>query len=71
MRTIHSQIQLLAKDISEYCGEPKKFGMYAGTIKRIGLNRAYTIFSTMKQTRTNIRKKGAYFLILANKKDGN
>ena len=32
---IHSEMHALAKEISEFCGEPKKFGMYLGIIKNV------------------------------------
>lgn len=66
---IHSDIHALAKDISEYCKEPKKFALYLGIIKRIGKNRAYQIFSEIKQSK-NIRSSAKMFLYLSkNKKD--
>jgi len=51
VKGIHSEIHALAKDISEYCGEPKKFALYLGIIKRIGKNKAYQIFSEIKQSK--------------------
>jgi hypothetical protein len=46
---IHSEEHLIAADISKYCGEPKRFNLYLGTILRIGKQKAYQIFSEMKQ----------------------
>jgi hypothetical protein len=46
---IHSEEHLLAADISNCCGEPKRFNLYLGTILRIGKQKAYQIFSEMKQ----------------------
>jgi len=46
---MHSEMHALAKEVSEYCGEPKKFGMYLGIIKNIGLPKAYRIFSEIRQ----------------------
>jgi len=46
---IHSEEHLIAADISNYCGEPKKFHTYLGIVIRIGKQKAYRIFSEMKQ----------------------
>ena len=68
---IHSEIHALAKDISEYCHEPKKFALYLGIIKRIGKNRAYQIFSEIKQSK-DIKSRAKIFMYLSrNKKDKN
>ena len=61
---MHSEMHALAKEISEYCGEPKKFGMYLGVIKNMGLSRAYQIFAEMKQGK-NIKTPGKLFLYLS------
>lgn len=75
---IHSEMHALAKEISEYCGEPKKFAMYLGIIKNMGLGRAYQIFSEIKQSTTSqkkIKTPGKLFLYMSthkkNKKNGN
>ncbi len=62
--TMHSELHALAKDISEYCGEPKKFGMYLGAIKRIGTARAYELFSILKDPRTKARDLGRWFMFM-------
>jgi len=49
-RGMHSEIHALAKDISEEFGEPKKFAMYLGIIKNIGVRRAFAIFSEIKHS---------------------
>jgi len=64
VRGIHSEIHALAKDISEYCGEPKKFALYLGVIKRIGKNRAYQIFSEIKLAK-NIKSRAKMFMYLS------
>lgn len=61
---IHSEAHALAKEISEYCGEPKKFAMYLGVIKNIGLPRAYKIFSEIRQGK-DIETPGKLFLYLS------
>ena len=67
MRGIHSEIHAIAKDISEYCKEPKKFALYLGVIKRIGRNRAYQIFSEMKQSK-DIDSRAKLFMYLSKNK---
>lgn len=70
VRGMHSEIHALAKDISEYCGEPKKFALYLGIIKRIGKNRAYQIFSEIKQSK-NIKSSAKLFMFLSKSKKSN
>lgn len=67
VRGMHSEIHALAKDISEYCGEPKKFALYLGVIKRIGKDRAYRIFSEIKQSK-NIKSSAKLFMFLSKTK---
>ena len=64
---IHSDIHALAKDISEYCKEPKKFALYLGVIKRIGINRAYQILSEMKQLK-DVDSRAKLFMYLSKNK---
>lgn len=63
-RGIHSEMHALAKEISEFCGEPKKFAMYLGVIKNIGLPHAYRIFAEMRQAK-KIKTPGKLFLYLS------
>jgi hypothetical protein len=65
---IHSAIHALAKDISEYCEEPKKFALYLGIIKRIGREKAYQIFSEIKQLKT-IDSRAKIFMYLSRNKE--
>lgn len=67
---IYSEMHALAKEISEYCGEPQKFGMYLGIIKNIGLRDAYVVFSTIKQG-SKIETPGKLFLYLSAHKKNN
>lgn len=60
-RGIHGPMHALAKEISEYAGEPKKFAMYLGIIKNIGLRKAYRIFSKIKQSK-NVKTPGKLFV---------
>ena len=66
---IHTEMHALAKEISEYCGESKKFAMYLGIIKNVGLPRAYRIFAEIKQSK-NVKDRGKLFLYLSSYKVG-
>ena len=71
---IHSEEHLLAAEISDFCGERKRFNLYLGTILRIGKQKAYQIFSEMKQREREylykpvnerppvIKNRGRYFI---------
>ena len=61
---IHTEMHALAKEISEFCGEPKKFAMYLGIIKNIGLPRAYRIFAELRQAK-EAKTPGKLFLYLS------
>ncbi len=43
-RHLHSAEHLLADEIIKAFGEPKKFGMYLGIIKRVGVDNARRFF---------------------------
>lgn len=60
-RGIHSPLHALAKEISEYCDEPKEFAMYLGIVKNIGLRKAYSIFSEIKHS-PKVATRGKLFL---------
>ena len=67
MKTIYTREQLLAKDISEAFGEPKKFALYLGLISRVGFERATLIFSEIKQSK-GIKTPGRLFMWKCSKK---
>ncbi len=64
---IYTEMHALAKEISEFCGEPKKFAMYLGIIKNVGLPRAYKIFAELRQAK-EIKTPGKLFLYLSSNK---
>lgn len=64
---IHSQAHLLAGEISQYCGEPKKFGLYLGVVNRIGTERAAFVFGRLKDS-ANVKVPGRLFMFLSKKK---
>ena len=66
-RGMHSEMHALAKEISEYCGEPKKFAMYLGVIKNLGLRKAYATFAEIKQSKS-VKDRGKLFLYLSSSK---
>jgi len=49
-RRLHSEIHVLADEISSFFGERRLFARYLGVIKRIGVTKARTIFSEVKQS---------------------
>lgn len=59
-KNIHSDIHYWADIISSAFGEKKKFGMYLGVIKRIGVDRARQIFAEIKES--NIDNPGKLFV---------
>jgi hypothetical protein len=67
--TMHTEAHALAKDISEYCEEPKKFAMYLGALKRIGISRGYQLFSMMKDPTTNAKQPGRWFMAMTRRID--
>lgn len=60
-RGIHSAKHALAKEISEYCHEPKEFAMYLGIIKNIGLRKAFSIFAEIKKS-PKVGERGKLFV---------
>lgn len=59
-KNIHSEAHYWADVISRTFGERKKFGMYLGIIKRIGLEEAKKIFSEIQDS--NASNPGKLFL---------
>ena len=52
-KKIHSEIHYWADVISSAFGEKKKFGMYLGVIKRIGVDKAQRIFTELKKSKVD------------------
>jgi len=59
-KNIHSEDHYWADVISRAFGEKKKFGMYLGIIKRIGLVQAKKIFAEIQDS--NVSSPGKLFL---------
>lgn len=68
---MHSPEHALAKDVSEWAGEGKSFSKFLGTIKRIGIDRAFMIFSQLRDRahRERINNRGAMFMAYAKTKN--
>ena len=62
---IHSPEHALAAEMSAFFGERKKFVVYLGIIRRIGLAQARATFSSMKSDDTNIRNPRKFFMWLS------
>ena len=65
---IHGPAHALAKELSETFGEPKKFAMYLGIIKNIGLKESYRLFSKIKSSK-NIKSPGKLFVYESTRKN--
>ena len=65
---IHGPAHALAKELSETFGEPKKFAMYLGIIKNIGLKEGYRLFSKIKSSK-NIKSPGKLFVYESTRKN--
>lgn len=68
-KNIHSDAHYWADVISTAFGEKKKFAMYLGIIKRLGVNEAQRIFSEIKQS--DCRNPAKLFLWKTSKKNVN
>ena len=47
---VHSEVQALAVELSEYFNEKQKIGMYLGIVKRKGVEPIRTIFADVKDS---------------------
>lgn len=52
-KNIHSEIHYWADTISRAFGERKKFALYLGVIKRIGIEETKRIFAEIRDTKAN------------------
>jgi len=66
-KNIHSELHYWTDTISTAFGERKKFGMYLGIIKRIGVEEAKRIFSEIKDSHAS--SPGKLFLWKASQKN--
>ncbi len=65
---LHSEAHLLADEITSSWDEPKKFSMYLGVIKRIGIARARALFSDLNQNpELSVSSKAKIFMWNARK----
>lgn len=66
---IYTGLQLVTKEVWEYCNKDKPFGFYLGIIKRIGEDRARYILSNLKDREHPADHPGKLFVWMAHKKD--
>ena len=64
---MHTPTHDLARQISEWCGEPKNFPLYLGKVKWLGLSRSWSLWGDLKAQRTPIRNRAALFMALTRK----
>lgn len=61
---LHSEAHALADEISAYFGERKKFAMYLGIIKRIGVPEARSLFARIRSEETGAEDPRKLFMWL-------
>lgn len=64
-KRLHSEMHVLADEMSAYFNERKKFGMYLGVIKRLGVAKARSIFAEIKSEAANVQTPRKLFMWLA------
>lgn len=64
-KNMHGDLQLITKEIWEYCGKDKPFAFYLGIIKRIGTDRARYILGNLKDRATPAHTPGKLFVWMA------
>lgn len=66
---LHSEAHLLADEITTAWNEPKKFSMYLGVIKRIGVSPSRALFADLNQRQDlPLSSKAKIFMWNARKK---
>lgn len=65
-KKLHSEAHVLADEICTAFGEKKRFAMYLGVIKRVGVGTARRVFSQLKQD-DNADNRGKLFMYLCRK----
>jgi len=67
-KRLHSEAHVLADEISAYFNERKKFGMYLGVIKRVGVPKARALYAAIKSEGGNVRNPRRFFVWLTGEK---
>ena len=62
---LHSEAHVLAEEMSVFFNEKKKFGMYLGVIKRLGVPKARAIFAQITSGDTEANSPRKLFMWLA------
>jgi len=60
---LHHEMHILADEISTAFGERKRFAMYLGTIKRVGMTRARAVYRQIQQD-GGAKQPGRLFMYL-------
>ena len=68
-KRLHSEAHVLADEISEYFRERKRFAMYLGIIKRLGVSKTRSLFSQIKSEAATIQNPRKFFMWLARNPD--
>ncbi len=63
-RRLHSEAHVLADEISAWFNEHKRFAMYLGVIKRLGVAKTRAIFATVKSDAARIENPRKLFMWL-------
>lgn len=67
---LHSEAHVLADEISAHFNEPKRFAMYLGIIKRLGVARTRAIFARVRAEAAEIQNPRKLFMWLARNPEG-
>jgi hypothetical protein len=66
-KRLHSEAHVLADEMVQYFSERKKFGMYLGVIKRLGVARTRAIFASIKDQAATVENPRKLFMWLTRK----
>lgn len=67
-KKLHSEAHVLADELSTYFAERKRFGMYLGIIKRLGIARVRAIFADLKSDTRHVDNPRKMFMWLISRK---
>lgn len=65
---LHSEAHVLADELSSYFQERKKFAMYLGIIKRLGVPKVRAVFAGLKSDAANVKNPRKLFMWLTSRK---
>lgn len=67
-KRLHSEMHVLADEMSVYFNERKRFAMYLGVIKRLGVPRARALFAELKAEAAHVQNPRKMFMWLSRQK---